>query len=248
MSLAIATEMAVSRTNSNLTRQIATCTGCALRARSLCGGISTGDVHHLAAAMTRQHVTAGDVIFDEGEAADSVVTITSGTAKVFKLLPDGRRQITGFLFPGDFAGLALEGTYVYSAEAVTEVNLCRFPRRQLKSLLDRFPKMEQRVLRMTVNELTTAQDQMVLLGRKTASEKIASFLLMLCDRTGQEESEEVAVPMTRTDIADYLGLTTETVSRTFTQLRKAGCIRLVDTGTVRLSDRDQLQDLSAGLS
>ena len=129
MSLAIATETAASRTNAILVRQIATCSSCALRARSLCGGIPNTDVDHLAAATTRRLVTAGDVIFDEGEAADNVVTVTSGTAKVFTLLPDGRRQITGFLFPGDFAGLALEGVYVYSAEAITEVNLCRFARR-----------------------------------------------------------------------------------------------------------------------
>ena len=248
MSLAIATETAVSRTNSILARQIATCASCALRARSLCGGISDADTDCLAAATTRQHVTAGDVIFDEGEAADNVVTITSGTAKVFKVLPDGRRQITGFLFPGDFAGLALEGAYVYSAEAVTEVNLCRFPRRQLRGLLDRFPKMEHHLLRMTVNELTSAQDQMMLLGRKTASEKIASFLLMLCDRAGREDTWEVAIPMTRMDIADYLGLTTETVSRTFTQLRKSGCIKLVDTSTVQFLDRDQTENIAAGMS
>ena len=99
---------------------------------------------------------------------------------------------------------------------------------------------------MTLNELTSAQDQMMLLGRKTASEKIASFLLMLCDRTGREDAQEVAVPMTRTGIADYLGLTTETVSRTFTQLRKSDCIKLLDIGTVHLSDRNQLEELAVG--
>ena len=247
MSLAIATETAVSRANSILARQVAMCASCGLRARSLCGGVPDGEVGRLAAATTRQHVTAGDVIFDEGDAAENVITITSGTAKVFKLLPDGRRQITGFLFPGDFAGLALEGAYVYSAEAVTEVNLCRFPRRQLNGLLEQFPKMEQNLLRLTVNELTSAQDQMVLLGRKTAVEKIASFLMMLCNRA-DEDADEVPVPMTRTDIADYLGLTTETVSRTFTQLRKTGCIKIEEAGSVRLADRDHLEDLASGLT
>lgn len=247
MSLAIATETAVSRTNSILARQIATCASCTLRTRSLCAGIPDADIDRLAGAATRQHVAAGDAIFDEGEAADRVVTITSGTAKVFKLLPDGRRQITGFLFPGDFAGLALEGAYVYSAEAVSEVNLCRFERRQLRGLLDRFPRMEQHLLRMTVNELSAAQDQMMLLGRKTAPEKIASFLLMLSNRVGREKSWNVEIPMTRTDIADYLGLTTETVSRAFTQLRKAGCIKLADRGTVQLAGRDQLEGLAAGM-
>ncbi len=247
MSLAIATETAVSRTNSILARHAATCASCALRARSLCGGIPDTDIDRLAGATARQHVAAGDVIFDEGEAAEHAVTITSGTAKIFKLLPDGRRQITGFLFPGDFAGLALEGAYVYSAEAVTEVNLCRFPRRQLGALLERFPKMLQRLLRMTVNELTTAQDQMMLLGRKTAAEKIASFLLMLYERAGRDGSPGVTVAMTRTDIADYLGLTTETVSRTFTRMRKSGSIHFTDANTVQLTDRDELQGLAGGV-
>ncbi|HTZ77136.1 MAG TPA: helix-turn-helix domain-containing protein [Stellaceae bacterium] len=248
MSLAIGTETAVSRTNSILARQVATCASCTLRARSLCSGVPDGEISRLAACATRQHVSAGDVIFDEGEAADNVVTITSGTAKIFKLLPDGRRQITGFLFPGDFAGLALEGSYVYSAEAVTEVNLCRFGRHQLRGLLERFPRMEQNLLRLTVNELSSAQDQMVLLGRKTAAEKIASFLLMLSDRASHRDDEDISLPMTRTDIADYLGLTTETVSRTFTQLRKSGCIKVPDAGSVTVADRERLEGLAAGLN
>lgn len=99
---------------------------------------------------------------------------------------------------------------------------------------------------MTVSELTSAQDQMVLLGRKTACEKIASFLLMLCDRAGGGESGEIAIPMTRADIADYFGLTTETVSRTFMELRRRGCIRLLGTGTMQLADRDELEDLAGG--
>ena len=248
MALAIAAEMAVSRSNSIVARQIAACASCAFRARNLCGEIPDSAPHRLATTITRLHIAAGDAVFEEGEAAEHVMEITSGTVEIYKVLPDGRRQIIGFLFPGDVAGLAVGDSYVYSAGAVTEVNLCRFPRHQLRSLIEAFPAMEKRLLRMTVSELASAQDQMVLLGRKTASEKLASFLLMLFDRGSKPGTAEIHVPMTREAIADYLGLTTETVSRTFTQLRKRGWIKLLEPGSVRILHRDQMEDLAAGVA
>jgi CRP/FNR family transcriptional regulator len=139
-----------------------------------------------------------------------------------KALPDGRRQITGFLYPGDFLGIAVHKAYVYSAEAITVVALCRFSRAQLRALFDDFPKLEIHLLSLSANELATAQDQMLLLGRKSAKERVASFLLMLAQRAEShgETGRLLDLPMNRMDIADYLGLSMETVSRTFSTFRE----------------------------
>ena len=160
-----------------------------------------------------QRVEANQTIFAEGEGADALFNVTAGTVKLYELLPDGRRQITGFLVTGDFLGLAMNENYAYSAETVTPTSLCQFPRRKMEALLDEFPKMQRRLFSMASNELAAAQDQMLLLGRKTAREKICSFLLMLAQRQSRRGHKDnpVYVPMSRADIADYLGLTTETV-------------------------------------
>jgi CRP/FNR family transcriptional regulator len=126
--------------------------------------------------------------------------------------------------------------------------LCRFPRRKLESLLAHYPKMESRLLGMASNELVIAQEQMLLLGRKTAREKLASFLLMLSKRQVQRggNGDPVAVPITRADIGDYLGLTTETVSRTFTQLKRKAIIAILPGGRVELADRPGLEEIAEG--
>ena len=125
---------------------------------------------------------------------------------------------------------------------------CRFARKPLEQFLGEVPKMERQLLTIASNELAAAQEQMVLLGRKTAREKLASFLITLSHRMRRlGKSEEVLdLPMSRADIADYLGLTTETVSRTFTQFRTAGLIELPKAGGVRLRNRDALVEISEG--
>ena len=192
--------------------------------------------------------SAQDPIIDEGEAADYLFNVTGGTVRLYKLLPDGRRQITGFLGVGDFLGIALNEIYAYSAEAVDEVKVCRFPRRKLESLLEELPHLEKRLLGLASNELAQAQDQMVMLGRKTAKEKLVSFLLRLSKR--QEavgaEASPVDLPMSRTDIADYLGLTTETVSRTFSNLKRSQTIRIEQGGRVALPDFEALEEIAEG--
>jgi len=225
------------------------CSACSIRELSLCGALEEHELADVAAAASGIELDHGDPLFDEGEPAKYVFSVTSGAVKVYKLLADGRRQMTGFLFPGDFLGLADEETYAYSAEAVTRSTLCRFARRQLQALLERYPRMERRLLTMASHELAAAQEQMLLLGRKTAREKIASFLLMLSRRAELRglDASPVEVPMSRNDIGDYLGLTTETVSRTFTQLKQDGRIRLLARGRVDLVDRKGLHDISEGL-
>ncbi|WP_241503743.1 helix-turn-helix domain-containing protein [Ferruginivarius sediminum] len=224
------------------------CSACKIRHLTVCAPLEESELHQVAAITHSVELGPGDPLFDEGEPANNVYNVTAGTMKVYKLLSDGRRQVTGFLFPGDFLGLANNDIYAYSAEAVSHSTLCRFPRRKLEGLLEQFPKMEKRLLGMASHELAAAQEQMLVLGRKTAKEKVATFLLALSRRAEErgQPADPVTLAMSRADIGDYLGLTTETVSRTFTQLRGSGLIALQQGGKVELRDREALQDISEG--
>ncbi len=162
------------------------------------------------------------------------------------MMPDGRRQITGFLYPGQLIGLETQDCYEFTAEAVTKVTLCRYPIAKLDAVLDQLPGLARRLLKSAASELIAAQDQMLLLGRKSGIERLTSFLLRLSrfNRQQGKDPELVYLPMTRTDIADYLGMTTETVSRLFTRLKTMGVIVQRCNKLVRLCDLDRLLDLS----
>ncbi len=218
------------------------CAACVVRDMTFCSALAEDETAHLQSIFNTIQLNKRATIFDEGERAEYVFNVIDGAAKVYKLLPDGRRQITGFLFAGDFLGIATNEKYAYSAEAVGNVTLCRFSRRKLEALLDKFPKLEKRLLGMASNELVLAQDHILLLGRKSAQEKVASFLLSLSDRAIKREgiASPISVPMSREDIADYLGLATETVSRTITIMKRDGYIRLLPGGTIEISDLEAL--------
>ena len=201
---------------------------------------------HVAAISTVQKLSPGRSLFSEGERAEHVFEVIHGTLRLYKLLSDGRRQITGFLSSDRLLGLANEGLYLYTAEAITEVALRRYSRTGFTRLADQVPSFARRLITLTTNELCAAQDQMLLLGRKTAVEKVASFLLQRANEHGTDCRRSVQIPMTRSDIADYLGLTIETVSRTFTRLRHEGMIDLPSSSCVKILDRDQLEKLAAG--
>ncbi len=224
------------------------CQACSVRNLSLCAVLEERELHEMSDISTDVFLDPGDPLFDEGEPATKVFNLIEGSLKIFKLLPDGRRQVTGFLFPGDFLGIANQDSYAYSAEAVTRSKLCQFTRTKLGRVFERYPKLERRLLSIASHELASAQEQMLLLGRKNAREKVASFLLSLSHgmaRSGATKNP-VAVPMSRADIGDYLGLTTETVSRTFSQLKQQGTIRLLPGGMVELNDMDKLTYLAEG--
>ncbi len=225
------------------------CSACSVRNLTVCAPLNPLELSEFSSITTKGQVEAGQPIFDEGEPAEHVFNVTEGVIKVYKLLSDGRRQVTGFLIAGDFLGLANNETYAYCAEAVTKAKLCRFSRKRLEEMLQRFPQVERQLLVVASHELAAAQEQMLLLGRKTAKEKIASFLLKLSDRFEARglSGNPLHLPMSRNDIGDYLGLTTETVSRTFTQLKSAGTIRLLAGSMVELSDREALEDIAEGL-
>ncbi|MDX2103086.1 MAG: helix-turn-helix domain-containing protein [Alphaproteobacteria bacterium] len=224
------------------------CESCHARCHSVCAGLSVEEINRLALLTQPATIGAGQTFISEGESAVHLINLNSGCVKIFKLLPDGRRQITGFLFQGDFLGIPFNEAYVYSAEAVTDVQVCRFPRRAFNALMEEIPGLEKRLLTRASNELAQAQEQMLLLGRKTAREKIASFLLGLSERARRLglPDDPVDLPMGRADIADYLGLTTETVSRTLTQLKRDQLIRMEGTAHVRLLDRAELIAISDG--
>lgn len=230
--------------------QVDPCAHCDARPHSVCNAIPDQDMARLAAAAVVGHAAPGTCFIEEGEPANAFFNITGGTAKLFKLLPDGRRQITGFVGVGHFLGLAVSDTYAFSAEAIEPVRFCRFSRPRLRGLLDDFPAMEQRLLQVASNELVAAQEQMLLLGRKTARERLASFLMAQSRRGAacQAARGRFALPMTRGDIADYLGLTIETVSRTLTKLRGEGMIEIPSSTEIVIRDRDGLECLADGMA
>jgi len=228
----------------------APCAQCDARERNFCAALDPTELAEFAKVMTEATLPPGGMLFHEGTPADYVMNVTAGAVKLFKLLGDGRRQILGFRFAGDFLGLSTGADYVYSAEALNESRLCRFPRKKLDGLRERFPRLDRRLLSLSIEELTAAQEQLLLLGRKTAEERLVSFLILLSQgqvRRGLKP-DPITLPMTRSDIADYLGLTIETVSRTFSALKKKGLIELQDTTHVHLVDRDKLEEIAAGFA
>lgn len=224
------------------------CFGCAVRTISICGVLASDELREFRQSGATVRYKAGATIFYEGDAADSVYTLTSGTLRLSKLLPDGRRQIAGFIFAGDFLGLTMEDEHAFTAEAITEAELCRFPRHRFDAFLEEHPQLERRLYVLAAHELAAARQQVVLLGRKTAAERVISFLLMLGSRCRKEGgvADEVFLPMSRNDIADYLGLRIETVSRELSALKSSRLIQLTDTHTVRLLDPERLEELAEG--
>jgi CRP/FNR family transcriptional regulator len=224
---------------------------CDVRAITVCSAIADADIARLATSAVVTEVAAGQCFIDEGDPANSFFVVTAGTAKLFKLLPDGRRQIIRFVGPGQFLGLAVSDTYAFSAEAIEPVlRYCRFQRAKLRMLLDDFPLMEKRLLEIASDELAAAQEQMLLLGRKTARERLASFLLAQ-SRQGLpcgHSRQRFKLAITHRDIADYLGLTIETISRTFTRLSAEGLIDIVSHSDLAVRDPVALEGLAGGLS
>ena len=226
------------------------CRNCDIvREIAFCADLSHDEVKRLAAVRCHATLPASYTVFREGDLVDHVYSISNGAVKLYKLLSDGRRQIIGFLFSGDIFGLGTDDGYCYTAETITPTQVCRFTHRKLDTLMGEIPKLERRMFGMAVKDLVAAQEQMLLLGRKTAREKVATFLVKLSQRAvraGQPASP-VALPMSRADIADYLGLTIETVSRTFTQLKRDNIIGLPASGHCILNDWDALKETAEGV-
>lgn len=188
----------------------------------------------------------GQAVFWEGDDAGYVFQVEEGMLRALRVLADGRRVIVGFLHPGDLLGVSLKDRYLYSVEAITEVRLRRYPRRRFEDDVARQPHLRNQLFSKLCDEMTAAQDQAVLLSRRSADGKVANFLLLMArDRAG-ERTDFVDLPMTRLDIADYLNMTIETVSRTITKFASNGIIVAPDRRSIIVLKRHMLQAVADG--
>lgn len=197
-------------------------------------------------ASSLRRLKAGQALFCEGDSADCVYQVVEGVVRTSKMLSNGRRQILAFGYPEDIVGLSHDQCYHSDCEAVSDTKL-RVLRKNASSARFNFDvEICDQLLRHAAAEVSGMQDHFLMLGRKSAMEKIASFLLVLAQRTGTHTQGEVCVPlpMTRSDIADFLGLTVETVSRTLTKLKSGHVIRLPDHHSVCIRRMAALEDLA----
>jgi CRP/FNR family nitrogen fixation transcriptional regulator len=186
----------------------------------------------------RRSFTRDAEIYAEGDASDCWYKVIAGTVRVSKLLADGRRHIAEFCFGGDCFGLDNAAERVSSAEAVGDVIVMRYPRRATDRLIDEHPQLARRVCDMTMRDLAHAQTRMLLLGRMTAPERVANFLLEMSER--RDGNRAIELPMSRTDVADYLGLTIETVCRVLSGFKRDGTIAIPTPHRIELCDRGAL--------
>jgi CRP/FNR family transcriptional regulator len=229
------------------------CNECGSRHVGICDALSDEELQFLSKVAQRVTVAPAKIFIEESEPATFFYNINAGYVRMFKSLPDGRRNITGFMGVGQFLGLGAGGNFAFSAEAIGEVKLCRFNRKALATVFTDFPALERRPLGIATHELTIAHDQMLLLGRKTAQERVASFIIAwaersdLCPAGGMPKpGQSLALPMTRTDLADHLGLTIETVSRALNLMKKQGLIALGNIHQITLLNPRRLAEIAAG--
>jgi CRP/FNR family transcriptional regulator len=204
----------------------------------------------LARSSSRRKAATGEELIGEAESIDRYSNVMAGVVKLTKTLPDGRQQIVGLQFAPDFLGRPFRKESPVTAEAATEIELCSFPRSALDRMMAEQPGLEHRLLDQTLKELDQARDWMVTLGRKTAEEKVASFLLMIArnidPESGADRSAAFDLPLSRAEIADFLGLTIETVSRKLTRLRSDNVIRIENNRRVMIDDLQRLAGRSGG--
>ncbi len=212
----------------------------------MCGALEPHELVELEAMARPVCYGQRQQMFAQDEPSDSVYNLTSGSVRLYRLLPDGRRQVVGFAIPGDFLGLSMSERTVYGAEALTAVTACKFNREAFAALVDERPHLLRRLYDLASHELSLAQEQMVIIGRRTAEERVVCFLIGLRKRWAQfnHNSVTVPLPMTRQDIADFLGLTIETVSRAVSKLAREKALLVVPDG-VRLLDLERLEKIAA---
>lgn len=201
---------------------------------------SIRDPLQMLAAITRYR--RGQEIYGPDDPAEHWYRMLSGTARKCAVKADGRRQIVDFLLPGDFFGLITRHEHRFAVEAITDsTEVARYPRGRIERLADFDPRIGRRIREAAFEAISRSQARMLILGRMSASEKVGAFLIEMAERSRSGQPEVVDLTMSRYDIADYLGLAAETVSRTLSELRRSGAIRLEDTHRVRILDRDGLE-------
>ncbi|MES0120390.1 Crp/Fnr family transcriptional regulator [Mesorhizobium sp. C277A] len=227
------------------------CLSCEARSRGVCGALEPDHLAQLAKTSSRHNIEPGVELIGDAEAIDCYSNVLSGVVKLTKSLSDGRQQIVGLQFAPDFLGRPFKMKSAINAEAATAVSLCSFPRAAIERMMKQSPEFVHRLLKQALNELDEAREWMVTLGRKTAPEKVASFLLMIArnidsnvDPTASSTCFEL--PMTRADISDFLGITNETVSRQLTSLRMDGVIRIENNRRVTVDSMSRLERRCGG--
>jgi CRP/FNR family transcriptional regulator len=228
--------------------QAHSCENCDVRSLGICVALGETEQKRLRSIAMTRHYAAEDTIFSAEDPVTVIGTLVRGSVKTYKLLPDGRQQVVGFLFPGDFIGSAIFLTNRCFAEALSPVEVCVFPHAPLQRLMSEIPALEHQMLKVAHDDLDLAQEWMLLLGRKTAQERVATFLCLLFDKAKKRGhcGAPIDLPMNRSEIADYLGLTIETVSRQLSKLKSAGIITINGGHAIELRKAEQLAELAAG--
>lgn len=223
------------------------CGQCIVRHISLCSRVSHDELGALQALTKRGRFDRGRVVFEQDDQLDHVFVITRGLVKLYRDISSGKRQITGFLGPGDLLGgiKRSDGAHC-TAETITEVDVCSFEKESFTAFLRDHPSVCFALLVTAMDEIEAQYDHLTLLGRKLAPERLAAFLLMLSRRWKREDEDPnlVHTPMLRNDIADHLGVTSETISRTFTRFREKGWIEIVSPKAILLRNVPLLQNLA----
>jgi len=194
-------------------------------------------------AGSRIKYARNEEIFGEGDSADFIYRIQSGTVRLYRVLSDGRRQIGAFYFAGETFGIERDDEHRLSAEAVTDCEISAIPRQIVFRHAERSPAYARRLWDEAAADLAEARDHMLLLGRQSAVERIASFLLTMEARNADRGM--IALPMSRQDIADYLGLTIETVSRTLSRLEDQGVLEKTSARNIALKNAGALRRLDS---
>lgn len=218
------------------------CRSCEARHGGVCSSLSPAQLVELSKHSSRRKLEAGNELIGQGESVSSYANILNGVVKLSKMMSDGRQQIVGLQFAPDFLGRPFVGESNMTVEAATDVNICTFPRNVVDRILNQSPQMEHRLYDQSLKELDEARDWMLTLGRKSAQEKVASFLYLIATHVDPENDDKSSfdLPLSRADIADFLGLTIETVSRQMTKLRKEGVIHIENNRHVTVPDLDRL--------
>jgi len=210
--------------------------------------ISEGAIGHSGMHVQSRIVERKEHVFQEGDDATHIYKVEAGHVCVYRLLADGRRQIVDFAFAGDFIGLGASGQHTTDAQASERTRLLCIRASELKNVIRENPKLGLELYEAMSNELSAARDLLVSVCQRTAQERVAGFLLTLSQRNARrgEDASCILLPMTRTDIADYLGLTIETVSRTLSKFRKHGLIDVEQCIIISLNDRNALAEIAEG--
>ncbi len=182
-------------------------------------------------------------IFSDGDPADYSFKVLTGAVRLVKLMADGRRHVAGFQLAGDLFGIEWSGEYMLTAEAVGDVALVRYSRSLLERMSDERADVRKQLTERLRNDLCAAHQHLIQLGCQSAKERVASFLLLLAERAGTADGEAIEMPMGRQDIADYLGLTIETVCRTLSDLKEARIIAVPNRHEITVRSLEALESI-----